>query len=330
MVLTLEAAADSMLAVMDRYERGKAKAEPKPTAKANVAATSDADAGTGEPLPGGDGGINPADIPDDPDAMMEMVLTEVREQLDWDGRSGDPNESLAALEDSLADMFDADVEIVWDGQSQLTLRVEGEEPVPLTVDYLGELLEELAKSGADDSDASSDGADVGAERGHRGMVGKFTEELHPRVLGGAGGGRFTKKAGGAVASKAKTAPAPARPAGGKAAGPHPAGPHPTKLAGRAAGRAGPRATSKAVSGALSSVTGKRVRVAGNKDGSFSVGPKKQKMSGKRVAANMIPAWLAFVGSGGAFLGAAVGGLPLGLAVAGGTAATLKLMKALRS
>lgn len=309
-MLTREAA-DGFLADLDRYVRGPGKGEPD---------DDDDMTGGGEPLPSS--GDEPGEAPQDPETAKEMILAELREQLDWDGQSGDPNESLAALEDALADMFDADVEILWDGEARLTLRVEGEKPVPLTVEFLGGLLEELAKSGtgtADDDGEDDDDTDDG-QRAHeawrRGR--KFDESKVNRDPGGEDGGRFVKKgttAAGAVAGAAKTGGGSG--GGGSAGGNQ--GPQPSKLAARAEGRAGPRATAKAVSGALSAGTGQRVKVSGNKDGSFNVGRKKQKMSGAKVALIMIASWLAF-GLASGFIAATLG-IPLGL-LAGATAVAL--------
>jgi hypothetical protein len=284
-------ATDSLLAELDLFTRA-AKTEP----------ADDESGGAG-------------DAPTDADLekLKEEILTAVREQLDWDGQGGDPNASKDALEDALADMFDADVEIIFDGKSRLTLVVDGEQPVQLTPDYLGELLEDLAKQGSgpggqDDAEAEP------VQRGHaawqRGRNVPFDENRVNRDPGGEGGGRFIKKgttAAGAVADAASTA---GKPAGGKGGGLSPA-----DLAGRAKDRAGPRATAKAVGGALSAGTGKRVRVSGNRDGSFNVGPEKKKLTGKQVGHILLAAWLAF-GVGSVFLGG------LGLPILAGTAATI--------
>lgn len=232
----------------------------------------------------------------DPEALKEEVLAEVRDLLGWDGKGGDPNESVAALEDALADMFDADVEIVWDGEAKLSLRVEGEEPADLTPDYLGELLEGLAKGGQEEEISAPDPvADTRAYGPARQRSGVIDENKHLHAPKGSPiGGRFVTKGGAADAVKKA-----AKSSGGDARGPR-------DLAQRAGGRAGPRATAKAVGGTLSAGTGKRVRVSGNRDGSFNVG--KKKTSAKKVALVMIASWVAFGAAGGVI--AALLGVPV--------------------
>ncbi len=274
----------------------------------------------------------------DPEAAKEEILAAVREALDWDGQSGDPNESLAALEDALADMFDCGVDITFDGESALMLHVEGEDPTQLTPDYLGQLLEELAKAGggqsqgdepegdqAQEDDPDRDEAERGYMPGRQRNVVDKKGNLHD--AGGEGGGQFVAKggaAGGAAAGVAKKAAKAAGKAAGKpGGGKGNSGPSPSTLAGRAGGRAGPRATSRAVSGALTAGTGNRVKVSGNKDGSFNVGRDKKKMSGKKIAVIMFASWIAF-GVAGGFLAATLG-LPLGIGIAAASVAQVALL-----
>lgn len=295
--------ADLVLTELDRHTRAAAKGEAAPKGEMESDGT----------VPG---------RPVDPEAAKKEILAIVQEELDWDGKAGDPNESVAALETALADMFDADVEILWDGQSSLTLHVEGEEPAPLTVDYLGELLEALAKqsgdgdqAGEDDESATEGGGDgklptgksPAGERAWRGAVVDAHGNLH--AADGEDGGRFVKK-GGAAASAAKAAgKAVAKTAKGGSGGsggtsPGKGGGHrpAAELATRAGGRAGARRTAKAVGESFTAGTGKRVKVKGNKDGTFEVGKRKKKMSGKKAATLMIASWLAF-GLAAGFLGA---------------------------
>lgn len=289
--------------------------------------------------------------PVDPEALKEQILAEAREALDWDGTGGDPNESLAALETALADMFDADVEITWDGDTQMTLTVEGEEPMPLNVVTLGQLLEALAKSGAlndgaddepDDDEPEGDEAEPepadGSTRiywpGERGGVVDKHGHLHGEF--GDTGGQFVSK--GAMASAAKKAVSGGGKASGKAAG-KPAGTkvastakaakaaagkapaaavhRPAALAKRAEGRAGGRATAKAVGETLSAGTGTRVRVSANPDGTFKVGGKKRLANGLVVSAAIFATWFA-AGTAAGFL-APFGGLPALAPLAAGVA-----------
>lgn len=218
---------EGLLAAMDSYARAAGKPEPE----AEPAVDGDVESVA---LPELEEGVSPDDIPEDPEEIKELILSEVREQLGWDGSSGDPNASKDALEDALSDMFDADVEIVWDGESQLILRVEGEDPIPLTVDSLGELLEALAMHGADDGeedgeqdqaageDGDDAGEDVADERGGEPewmRSGVLDNDKHLHAPKGLGGGRFISKGsvGGGILDKAKNVAAKT-PAGKLAAG----------------------------------------------------------------------------------------------------------------
>lgn len=219
---------EGLLAAVDSFARAAGKPEPE----AEPAVDGDVES---VPLPELEEGVSAADIPEDPEEIKELILSEVREQLGWDGTSGDPNASKDALEDALSDMFDADVEIVWDGESQLILRVEGEDPIPLTVDSLGELLEALAMHGADDGeedgeedeDAGEDDEDEAGdgaadERGGEPewmRSGVLDKDKHLHAPQGVGGGRFISKGGavGGILDKAKNVAAKT-PAGKLAAG----------------------------------------------------------------------------------------------------------------
>lgn len=324
-------AADSLLSALDLHVRaGDPAAKKQAGEKAKPAA--------GEPEASEDGDEQPvalptaddtdlADVPQDPDALKEAILEVVREDLGWDGLTGDPNEALAALEDALADMFDADVEILWNGNDKLTMRVEGEEPVALTGDYLGDLLEALAMQGEgadedEDADADDEGdeeaddeAEPESERGYEVVwrrSGILDKDKHLHAPKGVGGGRFVSKGGGSgggIVQKAKQLAAktpagklaaaaakvaPKTPAGKlasaavKVAAKTPAG----KLAARAKGRAGRRATAKAVGNSLSAGTGGRVKVSGNPDGTYNVGVFKKKMGSRKTAKIMLAVWMA--------------------------------------
>lgn len=351
-------AADSLLAELDSFTRA-AKAAPDELPDDEDDVDIEEDEGGGE---GAEGGAAPTE--DELEQMKSDILDAVKEQLDWDGESGDPNASKDALEDALGDMFDADVEILFDGKSKLTLHVEGEEPVVLTPDYLAELLEELAKQGGDGEDDTDEVEEDGesdvdededeTERAYqviwqRGGKLDIKKHLHapPGIPGGGqfiskggGGGIVSKAVAGAKAVAAKTPAgklvagaaklAPRTPAGklakaaaktpggklaagaAKLAAKTPAG----KLAARARGRAGPRRTAKAVGGALSAGIGSRVKVSGNKDGSFNIGTgsNKKKLSSKQVGHILLASWVAF-GVGSVFIGG------LGLPILAATAAT---------
>ncbi len=303
--------ADAILADLDRHIRAAKTAQP---AKSKPASSS-AQPAKSKPAPGA---VPSPPSPDELEAMKEEILATVRQELEWDGTgAGDPNDSLAALETALADMFDADVEITWDGESKLLMSVDGEEPTHLTVDYLGELLEALARQGGDDA-GSDDEVEGDAGRlptgGMRGAV--VDKQGHHHAADGENGGQFVSKGGAAVsAAKAgakavgKAAKAGADPGGSNSGGGNKAGSSAGDLAKRAGGRAGPRATAKAIDETFSKSTGQRVRVSANKDGSFSVGKSKKKMSGKKIAALMIASWLAF-GVAGGLLSTLIG--PVGL------------------
>lgn len=334
--MTLTRAADVLITDLDRFVRAAGSEQPEDAEQSEETEEPEQSEG----------------LPVDPEGLKEEILAAAREQLDWDGSGGDPNASLAALEDALADVFDADVEIVFDGQGTLTLRVEGEEPVPLTPDYLGELLEELAKQGADASQEEPEGEqeDDGdhkdlPERGHvsdrqrKGRIGgHFDEGKVSRDPGGKDGGRFIKtgtSAAGAAAGAAKaaakaTAKGPANSGPGRPGGTGKGGPAPSALAKRAQGRGGRRVMAKAVSTAFSMGIGKRVRVLFNEDGTLAVGPGKKKMNSKQASALMFATWLAFGTAGGLL---SVLGFPIvagAAATVGQVALIMKLVKAVRN
>jgi hypothetical protein len=329
MAAMLSRAAEGLLSELASFARASPPAVKKPPKEAPESVADEPEAAEGAEeavaLPTADD-ADLADVPQDPEALKEAILEVVREELGWDGLAGDPNEALAALEDSLADMFDADVEIVWNGNDKLTMRVEGEEPVALTGDYLGDLLEALAMQGeGSDSDGGSDGTEAGQEadaeegdpqRGHRVIwqrSGILDVGKHLHAPKGSGkGGQFVSKgdgSGGGIVSKAKQFAAktpagklaagaaklaPKTPAGKvaaaavKVAAKTPAG----KLAARAKGRAGRRAAAKAVGNSLSAGTGGRVKVSGNKDGTYNVGIFKKKMGSRKTAKIMLAVWMA--------------------------------------
>lgn len=300
-------AADSLLSVLDLHVRAagktlaKADAEPDADTEAEQADDTGEDDDVSQPLPGAEDAPG-ADIPTDPDELKAWILTQVQEELDWDGQSGDPNASKDAFEDALADMFDRDVEIVWNGEDALILRVEGQEPVPLTPAFLGELLAELAKQGAaapDDGEAEPEPD----ERGHEVVwrrSGVIDEHKHLHAPKGVGGGRFVSKGGGVggavkkAANAVGNAPAkapgktgPGRPGGGKG------GSSPSALARLANSRGGRRTVAKAVSAAFSAGFGKRVRVLFDDEGYLAVGPGKPKMTPEQTSAALFATWLAF-------------------------------------
>ena len=297
----------------------------------------------------------------DPEQAKARIMDAVKEELGWDGKTGDPNASKDAFEDALADMFDADVDILWNGKDALTLQVEGEDPVPLTGDYLGELLEALATSGgpggeadqvADEDAGNDDDGEDGdnRERGYQVIwqrSGVLDKDKHLHAPKGIGGGRFVSKGGGvggAVGKAVKAAGHAADNAAGKAGdksggkavsaakpGGAGKGPHAVNLAKRAKGRAGPRATGRAVGDALSKGTGKRVKVSGDKDGSLYIRTPlgKKKVSAKKAAVLTIASWMAgaaLVGVVGAIAGPAA--IPLGVAI--DVAAITKLVKIIRA
>lgn len=332
--------ADVVIAELDRYTRA-------------AAAPKGANAKGGQQEPANEGKALPTPI--DPETAMQEILGVVQDTLEWDGQSGDPNDSLEALETALADMFDADVEILWDGQATITMYVEGEEPIPLSADYLGELLEELAKQGgeggAPEGDAEGGEADdegepdgkLPTERAWRGAV--VDKHGHHHAASGKDGGQFVSK-GGAVADAAgaagkavmKGAKAAASGSGGSGSsggsGGKGGGPRSARdLAGRAAGRAGPRATAKAVDETLSAGTGKRVKVKGDPNGRFVVGRKKTRMNGKQVAIHILARWMALNAAGyaaSALLGpgALLVAAPISLTV--GIAELVRTVKILKS
>lgn len=119
-----------------------------------------------------------ADAEDSDRAVAKLLAS-----TGWDGKDANPEAAIAAFEDALGDMLDADVEITAN-KSTITLSVDGED-TELSAGDLAELLETLSRSNPVPDTAKRDA--------------KF-EGKHPRD---PSDGKFTDGAGGVASAGSK-------------------------------------------------------------------------------------------------------------------------------
>lgn len=103
----------------------------------------------------------------------------------WDGKDANPEAAIAAFEDALADILDAEVEITAN-KSTITLSVDGED-TELSADDLAELLDKLSRS-SPAPDAAKRDAKFEAKHPREPTDGKFTDGV------GGGGNKVSRLA----------------------------------------------------------------------------------------------------------------------------------------